>query len=82
MLILIFSHEILEGVIVMGYCVPEQLILIGNYLKIKKNMLEISGYNTSKVIGENQKNSMEFIPEIYTRVYTLTRDRVNVAMLG
>jgi hypothetical protein len=55
-------------------------ILIGNYLKIKKSMLEISTFNTSKVLGEKEKNSMEFIPEIYTRVYTLIRDRNNVAM--
>ena len=57
-------------------------ILIGNYLKIKKNMLEISSFNASKVLEEKEKNSMEFIPEIYTRVYTLTRDRHNVAMLA
>lgn len=57
-------------------------ILIGNYLKIKKSMLEISCYSTSKILGEKDKNSMEFIPDIYTRVYTLTRDRYNAEMLA
>jgi hypothetical protein len=57
-------------------------ILIGKYLKIKKNILEISRCNTTKIIRKKEKISMEFIPEIDTRVYTLLRDRENVSMLG
>jgi len=38
--------------------------------------------NAVKTVWENEKNTMEFIPENDIKIYTISRHKENVAILG